>query len=101
MKAGTDPTAALLLCVCVADEPVVVVPVEVLVVVPVEVVPLPVSVADFWGPITPVAVCVTWALLATPLTLGMLVAPALKSTTLLVVELKFVCARAMRLFWMS
>jgi len=100
-KAGTDPTAALLLCVCEADEPVAVLPVEVPEAVPVEDVLLPVTLADFWGPITPVAVCVTCALLATPLTLGMLVAPALKSTTLLVVELKLVCARAMRLFCRS
>jgi hypothetical protein len=96
---GTDPTAALLL-VAPDDELEAPLPVP----VSVEDVLLPDEVVVFWPPtlpITPVAVCETVALLATPLTLGMLVALAWKSTMLLVVELKFVCATATRLFLRS
>ena len=99
-KVGTDATAALLLA---APDDVLEAALPVPVPVPVAVVLLPdeVAVLPPGLPMAPVKVCVTEALLATPLTLGMLVALALKSTMLLVVELKLVCASAMRLFCRS
>lgn len=51
--------------------------------------------------LSPVAVAVSVTLLATPLTFGIAVASALKSTIELVVELKFVCASATTLFFRS
>ena len=109
-KAGTDPTAPLFADVVAlvdADPVVVVEPpalpapeVVVVFTVPVVVALLPVVVVVFPPtPSGPVAVSVTpLTLIAAPLTLGILVALAWNSTMLLVVELKFVCAIAIKLF---